>query len=132
MTPFKFRSENNGGLSAGLACMWLCVVSEGFSIDSFILGEPGNIVYPTPSPTATEIAAVTPAPVGVGGAYGGVAAVIPGLIEIEEFDEGGEGVAYSDEDFENNGGVRDGAILRLYPFLFCDCTCDCMEKSTFK
>lgn len=33
---------------------------------------------------------------------------MPGVIEAEEFDLGGEGVAYSDVDPGNNGGVRAG------------------------
>lgn len=39
------------------------------------------------------------------GAYGGSPAVIPGTIEAEEYDYGGEGVAYYDTDPGNNGGV---------------------------
>lgn len=94
-----------------MAYIWLCVVSEGFSIDSFTLGEQGIVVLSTPSPTPTSVVPATRAPVDnpvdtVGGPYGGVAAVVPGVIEAEEFDEGGEGVGYSDEDVENNGGVR--------------------------
>lgn len=41
------------------------------------------------------------------GAYNGIVAPIPGKIEAEDFDEGGEGVAYHDEDEENRGkGAR--------------------------
>lgn len=58
---------------------------------------------PTPSPLITRYE--TPAPVALGGAYGGIPAVVPGLIEAEEFDTGGEGVGYSDTDPGNNGGV---------------------------
>jgi hypothetical protein len=36
--------------------------------------------------------------------YGGSAATIPGRIEAERFDEGGEGVAYHDADPANQGG----------------------------
>ena len=36
--------------------------------------------------------------------YGGTARSIPGRIEAEDFDEGGEGVAYSDNEPENKGG----------------------------
>lgn len=38
-------------------------------------------------------------------AYGGNPPQIPGLIEAEEYDVGGEGVAYSDADESNIGGV---------------------------
>jgi len=37
-------------------------------------------------------------------AYGGVPPVLPALIEAEDFDVGGEGVAYHDTDASNNGG----------------------------
>lgn len=64
-------------------------------------------MLPTSGPTTTETVVATLAPAdNEGGPYGGVAAVVPGVIEVEEFDEGGEGVAYSDTDTENNGGVR--------------------------
>ncbi|CAM9110958.1 unnamed protein product [Scytosiphon promiscuus] len=46
----------------------------------------------------------TPAPVVPSGAYNGVPFAIPGTIEAEEFDFGGEGVGYSDTDPGNNGG----------------------------
>jgi beta-glucanase (GH16 family) len=36
--------------------------------------------------------------------YGGTAATIPGKIEAENYDNGGQGVAYSDSDPTNNGG----------------------------
>lgn len=37
-------------------------------------------------------------------AYGGTPPVLPALIEAEDFDVGGEGVAYHDTDASNNGG----------------------------
>ena len=91
----------NGGLSSGVSAIWLCVISAGFNIDSFVVAEQGDLE--TPAPVARD---VTPAPTAVGGgAYGGVPAVIPGVIEAEEFDAGGEGVGYSDFDPGNNGAV---------------------------
>eukprot|EP00904_Undaria_pinnatifida_P012522 jgi/Undpi1/83/HiC_scaffold_1.g00083.m1 len=36
--------------------------------------------------------------------YGGIAASVPGVIEAEEFDTGGEGLAYSDTNTVNKGG----------------------------
>lgn len=46
--------------------------------------------------------------------YGGVAHSIPGTIEMEDFDNGGEGTAYHDNDASNNGGqyrTADGVDL---------------------
>jgi predicted Rdx family selenoprotein len=48
------------------------------------------IVHVLPPPTSTP--------------FGGTAASIPGLIEAENFDEGGEGVAYHDTTSANQGG----------------------------
>lgn len=51
-----------------------------------------------------DLGSDAPVPV-VGDPFGEVAATIPGSIEAEEYDLGGEGVAYLDEDEANNGGV---------------------------
>ncbi|HYF61444.1 MAG TPA: carbohydrate-binding protein, partial [Herpetosiphonaceae bacterium] len=51
---------------------------------------------PTPTPTST------PAPAQ--GPYGGTARAIPGTIQAEDFDTGGEGVAYHDTEAANQGG----------------------------
>lgn len=37
--------------------------------------------------------------------YGGMPATVPGTLQVENFDNGGEGVAYHDQDSGNNGGV---------------------------
>src|SRR5206468_150627 len=49
----------------------------------------------TPSPTPTPPPS-TP--------YNGTPAPLPGTLQVEEFDNGGEGVAYHDTDTNNNGG----------------------------
>jgi glycosidase/fibronectin type 3 domain-containing protein len=43
-------------------------------------------------------------PAYTGTPYGGTAAAIPGTVQFENFDVGGEGVAYHDTDAANNGG----------------------------
>ena len=43
-------------------------------------------------------------------AYGGVPATVPGVVEAEEFDNGGQGVGYSDTTDGNTGGVG-GSLL---------------------
>lgn len=107
----------NGGLSAGPATIWLCAISEGFNIDYFGMFSDQELEYPTPSPTmspSTISRDETPAPVVLGDAFGGVPAVVPGVIEAEEFDTGGEGVGYSDADPGNNGGV---SVFNGYVFV---------------
>lgn len=44
---------------------------------------------------------------GTSGAFGEIPAVIPGTIQAENFDYGGEGVASSDTDPGNNGVSTD-------------------------
>lgn len=41
-----------------------------------------------------------------GAPWEGVAAIVPGTVQAEEFDEGGEGVGYSDSTEGNKKGVR--------------------------
>ena len=53
---------------------------------------------------------------GSGTPYGGNAAVIPGTIQAERYDFGGEGVAYSDTDPGNNGGVRARRYTDVFTF----------------
>ena len=48
--------------------------------------------------TAHVVAATVPTP------FGGTAAAVPGIIESENFDDGGEGVAYHDSTAGNSGG----------------------------
>ncbi|WP_192812425.1 carbohydrate-binding domain-containing protein [Halorubrum sp. T3] len=42
--------------------------------------------------------------------YGSSAWEIPGMIQVEDYDTGGAGVAYSDTTDQNMGGYRDGAV----------------------
>ncbi|UYZ62502.1 RICIN domain-containing protein [Hymenobacter weizhouensis] len=56
------------------------------------------------------IVEITPASSGgnpspVQAAYGGTARTLPGTIQAEDYDTGGQGVAYSDSDGGNNGGA---------------------------
>ena len=45
-------------------------------------------------------------PILPGGPYKGITPTVPGLIEAEDFDDGGNGVAYSDTTSGNQGKVR--------------------------
>jgi endoglucanase len=46
-----------------------------------------------------------PPPPAGGSPYGGTARAIPGTIQAEDFDDGGEGVGYHDSDAANSGGA---------------------------
>ena len=46
------------------------------------------------------------------GPYGGTPAVLPGKIELENYDYGGQGVAYDDITQANIGGTPDGEPVR--------------------
>lgn len=88
----RHRNGNGtGGLSARETVIWLCVESKSFNIDYFTISKTG-VVDPDEPPT--------PDP------YGGVAPPVPGVIQAEEFDFGGEGVGYSDSTDGNTKGVR--------------------------
>jgi hypothetical protein len=68
----------------------------------YVIGGSGTTApSPSPSPTPTP----TPSPSPSSGPYNGVAAAIPGTVQAENFDNGGEGVAYHDVDSSNNGGA---------------------------
>lgn len=80
--------EDGAGLDAGEAYVWFCALTENFNIDCFTM-------------------TTSPAPEG---AYRGDPAVVPGLIEAEEFDYGGEGVGYSDSTVVNIQQVKGNCI----------------------
>src|SRR5438094_656065 len=45
--------------------------------------------------------------------YGGAPAPIPGTVQAEDFDNGGEGVAYHDTTYGNNGGQYRGGDVDI-------------------
>ena len=59
---------------------------------------------PAPAPTPTPTPPPPPAPTG-STPYGGTPIALPGTIEVENYDAGGEGVAYHDSTSGNAGGV---------------------------
>ncbi|CAN0419133.1 unnamed protein product, partial [Laminaria digitata] len=65
------------GLRAGLHTIWLCVESKGFAIQTFPMAAPSKLGK-------------------AGIPYGGVPATVPGVIQVEEFDLGGDRVGYVD------------------------------------
>jgi YD repeat-containing protein len=60
--------------------------------------------YPERGATANSLLLITHAPVFSGSPYTGAAFSLPGRIEAENFDNGGEGVAYHDTTVTNDGG----------------------------
>lgn len=60
---------------------------------------------PTATPTSTPTATPTPTPVSGQGPYGGVPWAIPGIIQAEHYDTGGQNVAYYDTSGRNSGGA---------------------------
>lgn len=80
---YEVDAKGDGGLLAGETQIWLCAESREFNLDYFTM-------------TAAE---------DDGGPWKGVPAVVPGTVQAEEFDEGGEGVAYSDSSVGNNKGA---------------------------
>ena len=76
--------------------IYLCAESEGFNIDSFSMSKDHTWNPPTYR---------FPSEVSVVDAFDNVPAIIPGTIQAEEFDTGGEGVGYSDSTKGNEKGV---------------------------
>lgn len=77
--------ENTGGLEEGEQTIYFCIIEAGFNLDSF-------------SMTAVE-------PELEGGPYEDTPAAIPGTIQAERFDDGGQDVAYYDTEANNKGRV---------------------------
>lgn len=104
--PYRPRSgQGTGGLGKGVTFIWMCVISSFFDIDSFKMTDASAppLLPPTPAPTAAPVS--TQHTQRDGQAYSGVPIVVPGLIQAEEFDLGGEGLAYHDTTPGNKKGV---------------------------
>ena len=78
-------------LTAGTQLMRVNAVRSGWNLNSIVI-EPETGTPPTPPPS-------TPTP------YLGTAVSLPGTVEAENFDNGGNGVAYSDTTAANLGGA---------------------------
>ncbi|CAM9131675.1 unnamed protein product, partial [Laminaria digitata] len=87
----EVSGKGDGGLAAGSQTIWLCFISNALNIDYFTM----NHAF----------------------AYEGVPATIPGKIQAEKFDMGGEGVGYSDTTAENkpNGVFRPDEAVDIDP-----------------
>lgn len=76
-------------------------MSKSFNIDYFTIAKKATV---SPSPTPPT----TPAPISTpeeGDPFEGIPTVVPGVVQAEEFDTGGEGVGYSDSTEGNKKGV---------------------------
>ena len=72
---------------------------------------PTETPSPTPAPTQTATPTPTPTPVPQQQPYYGTVRDGTNRIEAEDYDEGGDGVAYDDSDEDNSGGqYRDGGV----------------------
>ncbi|CAM9582243.1 unnamed protein product, partial [Laminaria digitata] len=90
----EVSGRGDGGLPRGLNFIWLCIESNFFDIDSFTMmdASPSRAGGPKPTPAPAPV----DTPLEFGDAWQGIPAEVPGIIEAEEFDEGGQGVAYFD------------------------------------
>jgi len=68
--------------------------SEASALAEFVLQLDASDAVDTPPPPADSQSA-----------YRGITALIPGLIEAEHYDEGGQGIAYNDNDTNNRGST---------------------------
>jgi endoglucanase len=63
-----------------------------------------DVLYPAFSASGSGTPPPPPPPPPAGTPYGGVPWAIPGTVQAENFDDGGEGVGYHDSDTTNSGG----------------------------
>lgn len=109
----------------------MCTISNFFDIDSFTMSDASASATPVAEPTPAP--SIPPPPLGEGGPFSGVPIVLPGVIEAEEFDLGGEGVAYSDTTTGNMKGVRGRERLRVSEHLLakpCGASCVSIQYLT--
>lgn len=85
-TGISGTSYVNAGLTNGTTYFYKVA-----AVNSAGIGPQSNEASATPHYTGTP--------------FGGTAAAIPGTIQIENYDAGGEGTAYHDTDASNNGGT---------------------------
>lgn len=92
----------------GLSWTWWCWTPESGDTGGILLdGYTGINTTKTAFLAPVQypgFAGTNPAPPASQAPYGGAAHAIPGTIEAEDFDQGGEGVAYHDGETANQGG----------------------------
>ncbi|MEN6517369.1 MAG: carbohydrate-binding protein, partial [Methanospirillum sp.] len=96
-------------LGAGTQTIRLTFSGPRQNLDWFEIGT-GTVTTPTPTPTvtATATATVTPTPGAGQTAYNGPHA-LPGTVQAEDFDNGGQNVAYYDSTVENKAATTPGS-----------------------
>jgi endonuclease/exonuclease/phosphatase family metal-dependent hydrolase len=75
----------------------------------------GNVNLNSITATAGSSTPAAPPPSGSSSPFGGVALAIPGWIQSEDFDNGGPGVAYSDNSAGNSGGAYRATDVDIEP-----------------
>lgn len=87
-----------------MAGQWLNPVSGAYTAGPGSVPNTGRYTFNAPS-SGDWVLVLRLAGGGSQAPYGGTPRAIPGTIQIEDFDTGGEGVAYRDLDTANNGGA---------------------------
>jgi hypothetical protein len=106
---FKRAIGKSFSATANASGQIVVAFSQGGADNPFISGieiiSPSGVTPtpPTVTPTTPPTATPTTPPTGQT-PYGGSVRGVPGTIQAEDFDNGGEGVAYHDNDAANNGG----------------------------
>jgi hypothetical protein len=92
---------------SGLHTLRLQVREDGVQVDQVVIS-PATYLTTAPgqrSGDSTIVAKPAPVPAPVPTPFSGSAATVPGTIQAEDFDHGGEGVAFHDSDTTNAGGA---------------------------
>lgn len=114
LVDFAYGVEDAGAVVSDTAQVTVRGVADGddeTATETTAVETPETTETPTEVPVETTPEATTETPTvttregdGEQAPFDGSAATVPGRIQVEEFDEGGSGVAYSDSDESNAGG----------------------------
>ena len=110
-----FGALKNYILGKGLSWTWWTWTPESHDTHGILkddysgvnapkLAQIAPALYPGFSSSGGGTTPPPPTPPAGGTPYGGTARAVPGSIQVEDFDDGGEGVGYHDSDSVNSGG----------------------------
>jgi hypothetical protein len=112
-------------LSAGTHTLEVIWREDGTRLDKLVLAgdldyEPSGLgpdsgVDPTPTPSPSPTPEPSPTPTPEQRPYGRTPASLPGRLQAENFDTGGQGIAYSDTGAANEGGAYRDTAVDLQP-----------------
>ncbi len=100
-------SSSSTGASIPATGGWQNWQTVSFPVNTLTVGQQFlTLLFDTSGFNVSRISVVSGSPSGGSSTpYNGAATAIPGVVEMEQFDNGGEGIAYHDTTAGNSGGV---------------------------